>query len=64
MDDKKFTCPKCGKNEQILVAVDIEGGHRTNWTNRTEFDFARALLFVRCLSCGHNHELKIEWQDF
>ena len=63
MNGEKIQCPKCGNtNGQIIHDIDLEGGHRADWAAHKEWDFARALLFLVCASCGHKHEIKIEWR--
>jgi len=64
MNQNKIVCPNCqNTNKQILISLDLEGGHRTDWQAHEEWNFARALLYMTCAACGTNHEIKLEWRD-
>lgn len=65
MNSEKIVCPKCkDTKQQIISDIDLEGGHRVNWQVKgEEYDFARALLYLVCGSCGAEHVVNIEWKD-
>ena len=62
-ENSPIVCPKCKADKrQILVSIDLEGGHRVDWQQRQEWDFARAFMLMTCGICEHEYSIKHEWR--
>lgn len=54
-------CVHCAAQHTLIVtAIDLDGGHRTNWQDRMEYDFARANIYATCYHCHKSQILEIE----